>query len=218
MKSTRIGVVALSFAVSILTAAGCGGGGTSTADGSGEPAPQDSAAVVAETSVAVTTAGEPGVVAVVFDTPGADPRPIREYEVPIAARTNRLAMAIDKITYRGVICGFTFRGTAPASPVQVRMTGTKQDGTTFDSGLVDVSWSALDAGTVESGTASDGGWNFSGAANPNRGGPGWVVSLGGVTGEEADAVPQSARCELVSSSPLLPENGPVGYWAGFATN
>jgi hypothetical protein len=165
----------------------------------------------------VTGAAEPGAKAVVFDSPGAEPRPITEYRHPIEAPTSQLAMTIEGITYRGIVCGFTFLGSTPPSPVQIRMTVDKADGSTADSGPVDVRWTAATDDAVTVGSAENADWSFSGAANTNRGAPGWVVSLGGVTPDAEDAVPVGARCTLDADTGFAPEHGPVGYWAGFAT-
>ena len=69
---------------------------------------------------------------------------------------------------------------------------------------------------------SDNGWSFSADAYPNRTGPGWAVSIGAVTGEGDDVIPTAASCTLNAAgssgaAPFVPANGPVGYWAGFAT-
>ena len=156
------------------------------------------------------------VVAVAFDFPGATPRPLKERTVQITRPTATLAMKITAIRYRGVVCGFSLRGARPTSPVTIRLFGAKQSGALFDSGPVTVSWT--NDGTVEAGAAINGGWNFSAEAHPNRGGPGWVVSIGGVAGPTKDAVPKSAGCELTSlTTPFPTTAGPVGYWAGYAT-
>jgi hypothetical protein len=157
------------------------------------------------------------VVRVAFDNPGADPRPIKETDVPITARSKRLALEVTDLAYRGVVCGFTFKGaTRPTSPVEIRMIGTKGNGEKFDSGPVDVSW-LPDATTATTSTSEDNGWAFSADATPNRNGPGWVISLGGVTADSPDAIPKAVRCELTSTTEFPVESGPVGYWAGFAT-
>ena len=170
-------------------------------------------ATITTTTVA---AGAKDVVTIAFDFPGATPRPLTERTVRIARPTAKLAMRITAIRYRGVVCGFSLRGVRPASPVSIRLFGVKQTGAAFDSGPVAVSWT--DDGTVEAGAATNGGWSFSAEAHPNRSGPGWVVSIGGVAGPTRDAIPKSAGCELTSpTTPFSTNAGPVGYWAGYAT-
>ena len=156
------------------------------------------------------------VVDVPYDVPGATPRALRETTVLIYEPTEKLMMRITGISYRGIVCGFSLRGTRPASPVAIRLFGSKQRGAGFDSGAVTVSWA--DDGKAEGGAAGDNGWSFSAEAHPNRNGSGWVVSIGGVTAAAKDAVPKSAGCELTSPThAFLPGAGPIGYWAGYAT-
>jgi len=156
-------------------------------------------------------------IAVTFDAPGADPRPIRETTNAISGSPTSLTMNIDRVTYPGVVCGFSFRGSArPASPVTIRMTG-RMAGVAFDSGLVKVAWTG---DRVSAASASDdaGGWNFLGDATVNRNGAGWVVQLGAVPkGGGKSGKPFAARCTVTSSVAFTAANGPVGYWAGFAT-
>jgi hypothetical protein len=170
----------------------------------------------AETTVVSTkprTASE--AVAVVFDSPGADPRPLRETSVAITAPVKSLRMTISDLTYRGVVCGFTLGGTRPASPLTISISGTIPTGT-FESGPVQVTWT--DDGAVSTANpASSNGWSFSADAYPSRNGPGWAVSIGAVTGEGENVIPSAVTCALDSSAGFVPENGPVGYWAGFAT-
>lgn len=150
----------------------------------------------------------------VFDTPGADPRPLNETPIVIAAPTAVLRMRVADLTYRGVVCGFTFSGTRPASPVMIRVDGTTAAGS-FTSGPVELRWN--DDGTTSADSpSSDNGWSFSADSYPSRNGPGWAVSIGAVTAE-GNPVPTGVTCELRSSVEFVPENGPVGYWAGFAT-
>ena len=163
---------------------------------------------------------DPGRVVVVFDSPGADPRPLKETPVVLTGPTTRLAMAITNLSYRGVVCGFTFAGTRPTSPVTITISGLMNT-SSFTSGEVLIRWS--DAGVVETGQVqSNNGWSFSADAYPNRNGPGWAVSIGAVTGEGNDVVPTAASCTLNAAgssgaASFVPANGPVGYWAGFAT-
>ena len=89
--------------------------------------------------------------------------------------------------------------------------------TSFDSGTLSISWTGLDSDLVKADSGSNNGWSFSSEAHVNRNGPGWVISLGGVTAEAANVVPRNATCELTVAEPLVAANGPVGYWAGFAT-
>jgi hypothetical protein len=157
---------------------------------------------------------------IAFDSPGADPRPIRETDVVLRAHTKRLSMRIIDTTYRGVICGFTFKGTQPQSPVTISMTGTKPDGSRFDSGPLEVTWMAGPNPTnrsVVAGTSSNADWSFNADATPNRNGAGWVVSLGGVTPEGSNVIPKEVVCALSSASEFAIDSGPVGHWAGFAT-
>lgn len=163
---------------------------------------------------------DPNHVMVVFDSPGADPRPLKETPVALTGPTTHLGMSITDLSYRGVVCGFTFTGTRPTSPVTIVVAGKLKAGA-FTSGEVLIRWS--DAGVVETGQVqSDNGWSFSADAYPNRNGPGWAVSIGAVTGEGDDVIPTAASCTLKAAGssgapPFVPANGPVGYWAGFAT-
>jgi hypothetical protein len=103
--------------------------------------------------------------------------------------------------------------------VLIRMTGTKADGTGFDSGPISVAWTLTDPPEVSSGGADSNGWNFLSDANANRSGPGWVVSLGGVTPNVAGSIPKTAACSLEPGvGTFSAANGPIGYWAGFARN
>ena len=170
------------------------------------------------TTTAVPTSTSPnGAIPVIFDAPGADPRPIRETTRPITGSPTSLTMNIAQVTYPGVVCGFSFRGQQrPASPITIRMTG-RMAGVAFDSGLVKVAWTG---DTVSAGSASDdaGGWNFLGDATVNRNNAGWVVQLGAVPkGGDGSQKPSAARCTVTSSVAFTAANGPVGYWAGFAT-
>lgn len=156
------------------------------------------------------------VVPIAFDAPGTNPRPLRETTVIVDKATDTLAMTITGISYRGIVCGFSLRGVRPAPPVTIRLSGTTSAGS-FDSGAVAVSWTPT-AKEATAGAAESHGWSFSAEGHPNRGGPGWVVSIGGVTSPGPSAVPTGARCELRASRPVfVPAAGPVGYWAGFAT-
>jgi hypothetical protein len=180
---------------------------------------ETTSAETTSTTKATAVATDPDAVAVTFDAPKGDPRPIRETMQPIAAPTNRLSMEISGLTYRGVVCGFTFHGEAPPSPLTIRLSGDSGAGP-FDSGALKVSWTELDSDAVTSAAGQDGRWNFSSEAHVDRSGNGWVISLGGVTpadGDEAAAIPRRASCVLEASTPVFtPANGPVGYWASFA--
>lgn len=154
-------------------------------------------------------------ISVVFDTPGADPRPLKETAVAIDAPTPVLRMRVTDLTYRGVVCGFTFTGTRPASPVTIRVAGTTAAGG-FTSGPVGLRW-ADDGTTSADSPSSDNGWSFSADSYPSRNGRGWAVSIGAVTAEGENVNPTGATCELRSGVEFVAENGPVGYWAGFAT-
>ena len=197
--------------------------------------PADSDAVVAATPAdsevveSVATAEGPAPVAVnqitgddlvpvVFDFPDTA-RPIKEVDRPVADGTKRLALKVSGLTYHGVVCGFSIKGTRPESPAIIRMTGTKADGTGFDSGPVSVAWTSTEPPEVSSGGADNNGWNFLSDANANRSGPGWVVSLGGVTPNVAGAIPKTTACSLeLGVGTFSAVNGPIGYWAGFARN
>ena len=125
-------------------------------------------------------------------------------------------MTITAISYRGIVCGFSLRGVRPPSPVSIRLSGKTGAGP-FDSGAVDVSWTDA-AKEATAGAAESHGWSFSAEGHPNRGGPGWVISIGGVTAAGPNAVPSGATCELRAERPVfVPATGPIGYWAGFAT-
>ncbi len=163
-----------------------------------------------------TTSPRKAPVIVTFDAPGASPRPIRETLRPIASPTAELQAEIRAISYRGLVCGFTFRGKRPGGPVTIRVQGTTPNAT-FDSGPLAVAWDVTGRQTTAE-AASRTGWNFAAAANPNRNGPGFVVSVGGLP-PEGSPVPRGATCTLrtVGVQRFAPTNGPVGYWAGFAT-
>jgi hypothetical protein len=158
------------------------------------------------------------LVPVAFDFPDTA-RPIKEVDRPVADGTKRLALKVSGLTYHGVVCGFSIKGTRPESPAIIRMTGTKADGTGFDSGPISVAWTSTEPPEVSSGGSDNNGWNFLSDANPNRSGPGWVVSLGGVTPNVAGAIPKTAACSLeLAVGTFSAVNGPIGYWAGFARN
>lgn len=168
------------------------------------------------TKPSTKTGSATDLIDVEFDTPGKLPRPINEFTVEVTKPVTSLRMNITKLTYRGVVCGFSFRGKAPASPVTITMKGGNKT-VRFDSGKIPVSWKDITSTeTMTAGSASSNGWNFSAEAHPNRSGPGWVVSLGGVTGDGPNTVPTDVVCELHSDTPIDPASGPIGYWAGFA--
>ncbi len=213
------GVASVGTFVVALVLAGCSGSTPDTA------AVDSVVAVTSDpTSVSATKgAAASGAVTVMFDSPGSDPRPLREVPVTIDEPTSELSMQITELTYRGVVCGFTFTGERPPSPVTIEIGGTIATGV-FSSGPVDISWDAAgdaagdSAGLVKTGQPqSDNGWSFSADAYPNRNGPGWAVSIGAVTGEGQNVNPSAATCRLRSTTPFVAANGPVGYWAGFAT-
>jgi hypothetical protein len=155
------------------------------------------------------------VVTVAFDSPGADPRPLREVAVSIAAPVKALRMRVTDLTYRGVVCGFTLAGDRPTSPLTISVEGSIPSGS-FSSGPATVSWT-VDGAVDATAPASNNGWSFSADAYPSRNGPGWAVSIGAVTGEGDSVIPTSVSCELRSDLGFVAANGPVGYWAGFAT-
>jgi hypothetical protein len=168
------------------------------------------------TSTIQIVLGAAPTVDVAFDAPGELPRPIHETDLVLEKPSNKLSMNISAITYRGVVCGFSFKGTRPVSPVTIQMKGTKSNDEMFDSGPINVEWEP-NAVVANAGTGANNGWSFSANAAPNRSGPGWVISLGGVTPEAENAVPTSVGCELATGGAFDPANGPIGHWAGFAT-
>jgi hypothetical protein len=172
----------------------------------------------ATTVVGAKHAAPKGAVAVVFDRPGNTPRPLRETVVAIKGTPKTLTMTVEKITYKGVACGFTFRGARPASPVTIRMTGTAPNGG-FDSGDLQVEWqpdSKQETSSASSGDSKQ-GWSFLSAANTDRSdATRWVVSMGSVP-QDPKNVPRTVICALSSAVGFAGANGPVGYWAGFAT-
>jgi hypothetical protein len=153
---------------------------------------------------------------VVFDTPGSTPRPLKEVTAPITGSPTSLEMDISQVTYPGAVCGFSFRGQRPASPVTIRMWGTVA-GTAFDSGELTVAWEPAGRASTEAGSSSDrrSGWSFLSDAVPNRNGPGWVVQVAGVP--QAKSLPSTMRCRITGTRAFRSANGPVGHWAGFAT-
>jgi hypothetical protein len=162
----------------------------------------------------------PSAVNVTFDAARNDARPLKETSVPVNEDTDVLAMKITGFSYRGVICGFSLTGEAPPSPLTIRQFVRTPAGT-FDSGPIDVSWTSVADENVTAGTGQSGTWNFNAEAHVNRSGPGWVVSIGGVTpsigADEHEAIPTDGGCELRSAKKVFtPKVGPVGYWAGFA--
>jgi hypothetical protein len=159
-------------------------------------------------------------VTVDFDTPGSTPRPLKEVTVTVSSPVTTLDMEITKVSYAGATCGFSFRGTRPPSPVKVRIwgaTGSGADAVAFDSGPLAVAWepAGTRATSADSGSDKAAGWNFLADAVPNRNGPGWVVQAAGVP-QKKDK-PTTLRCSLTSEAPITSANGPIGYWAGFAT-
>jgi hypothetical protein len=165
-----------------------------------------------------TNSATPSVagVRIAFDQPGDSPRPLRETTVTIAQPTSSLSMEITAVSYPGVLCGFSFRGSRPISPVTIRLQG-RSDTVSIDSGELEVAWAASGERAESAGSSTDrgSGWNFLADAVPNRTGPGWVVQIAGVPQDKK--IPTAMRCSLTSSKPLTKANGPVGYWAGFAT-
>jgi hypothetical protein len=162
----------------------------------------------------------PSAVVVAYDAGRNEARPLNETVVPITANSDVLAMKITGFSYRGVICGFSITGDAPPSPLTIRQFVRTPAGT-FDSGPIDVTWKSLADDSVTAGTGQSGTWNFNAEAHVNRSGPGWVVSIGGVTpsigDDETDAIPTDGGCELRSAKKVFTTKvGPIGYWAGFA--
>lgn len=234
--SATISAALLALALTACTSSG--GSSPGTASGTATPETTAAAPTAPSATEPVTTAASsqvseaagsngavgtavPGAsaaaVQVAFDTPGADPRPLKETTVDITGTPSVLAMDITGISYRGLVCGFTFRGTQrPSSPVTIRMTGTA-GGLAFDSGQVKVAWTG-DQVTADAAADEKGGWNFLSDATPSRNGQGWVVQLGAIPkSTDSKELPSSAGCTLTSPTALGAANGPVGYWAGFAT-
>ena len=203
---------------------------TGTGDTASESVTEDSTDLVPPTPADESVASQAPVAAPVNQITGDDlvevkfdfpdtPRALNEVERPIADGTKRLALKVSRLTYHGVVCGFSIKGARPESPALIRMTGTKADGTGFDSGAVSVAWTSTEPPQVSSGGADNNEWNFLSDANVNRSGPGWVVSLGGVTPDGPDSIPTSAACSLeLGTGTFSSANGPIGYWAGFARN
>jgi hypothetical protein len=178
----------------------------------------EDATIGGATPAAVSQITGDDLVGVTFDFPDT-PRSIKEVDRTVADGTKRLAMKVSGLTYHGVVCGFSIKGSRPESPVLIRMSGTKADGTGFDSGPISVAWTSSEPPEVSSGGADNNGWNFLSDANPNRSGPGWVVSLGGVTPAGPGSIPKTMACSLEPGvGTFSAVNGPIGYWAGFARN
>jgi hypothetical protein len=185
-----------------------------------ESTAESTAESVVPTPSAPPISHRPDAVVVPFDAARNEARPLKETVKPIASPTDVLSMKITGIAYRGLICGFSFQGDAPAAPVTIQQRVQSPAGT-YDSGPIAVSWTGLDDATVEAGSSQDQSWNFSAEAHRNRSGPGWVVSIGGVTasigGDDAPITPTDASCEIRSAEKVFVARvGPVGYWAGFA--
>jgi hypothetical protein len=177
-------------------------------------------AMPAETTAPAAFVHLPEAVSVAFDAARNDARPLKETVLPVTDATDVLAMKITGFSYRGVICGFSLTGEAPPSPLTIRQFVRTPSGT-FDSGPIDVTWTSLTDDAVSAGTAQNGSWNFNAEAHVNRSGPGWVVSIGGVTpsiaADDTAATPTDGGCELRSANKVFTaKTGPVGYWAGFA--
>jgi hypothetical protein len=177
-------------------------------------------AMPAETTAPAAFVHLPEAVSVAFDAARNDARPLKETVLPVTDATDVLAMKITGFSYRGVICGFSLTGEAPPSPLTIRQFVRTPSGT-FDSGPIDVTWTSLTDDAVSAGTAQNGSWNFNAEAHVNRSGPGWVVSIGGVTpsiaADDIAATPTDGGCELRSANKVFTaKTGPVGYWAGFA--
>ena len=159
-----------------------------------------------------------GAIKVTFDRPGKSPRPIREKVVALRTPATTLTMTIEKVTYPGMVCGFTFHGARPPSPVTIRVQGATRRGP-FDSGELAVAWQPTSPQETSSASSGDSGsgWSFLSAANVDRStGSGWVVSVGAVAQDKAN-IPTAATCALTAPVAFARANGPVGYWAGFAT-
>lgn len=158
-------------------------------------------------------------VPVAFDATRNERRPLKETVVALAAPTDVLAMRVSGFNYRGLICGFSILGEAPPSPVTIRQF-VKSPAGVFDSGPIEVSWTKLDDASAFGGVGQSDSWNYSAEAHVNRSGPGWVVSLGGVTApgtDEVSVTPTEGGCELRAAGKVFtPSTGPIGYWAGFA--
>ena len=141
---------------------------------------------------------------------------LKETLVPLKTPTRSVDMLVDKITYAGVVCGFSFTGAdRPVPPVTFRMQLEAADGSVVDA-TVDVDWTG---DQEKAGSASIGGWNFLSDAQVNRNGPGWVVQVGAIPvgGGKGKPAPKRALCTLSSTVEMPVSVGPVAYWAGFAT-
>ncbi len=157
-----------------------------------------------------------GAVAIEYDESKIDdPRPLKETPVTLKAPSKQLTVDISKITYSGIVCGFTFTGEQPPSPISITMSVEQSDGTVA-SGKVPMEWTGTEDKT---GGASDTGWDFLGDAQANRLGPGWVVQVGAIPkgGGQGVTPPKRARCVLDSANEIPVASGPVNIWAGFAT-
>ena len=157
-------------------------------------------------------------VAVTFDNPGSAPRPIKEKVLAIRSPRSSFSMIVAKVSYPGLVCGFTFKGVRPPGPATIRITGMGKTGR-FDSGELRVTWDANSKQETSSASSGDAasGWSFLSAANVDRStNAGWVVSAGAVPQDKSN-LPTSVVCAMKTTTPVAATSGPVGYWAGFAT-
>jgi hypothetical protein len=175
---------------------------------------------VGDTSADATTSAQAitipaDAVAIDYFVASGDAPLLKETLVPLSAPTKSVAMIVNKITYAGVVCGFSFTGPdRPKPPLAFRMQIEQADGTVTDA-TVDVDWDG-DAEKAASATAP--GWSFLSDAQVNRNGPGWVVQVGAVAtagGKNVDS-PKRALCTATSETEMPVSVGPVAYWAGFA--
>ncbi len=207
--------------VSVLLLAGCTSKSTPAESSSTETSIETSI----ETSVVpegTTVKGATGLVApddaVAIDYFVAKDNPplLKETLVDMKKPTKSVSMLVDKITYAGVVCGFSFTGKdRPVSPVSFRFQIENADLTIVDESI-EVKWVG-DEQEVSAGGGS--GWNFTGDAQVNRNGPGWVVQVGAIPigGGKGKAAPKRALCTLTSGTEMPVTVGPIAYWAGFAT-
>ncbi len=141
---------------------------------------------------------------------------LKETLVDLKAPTKSVTMLVDKITYAGVVCGFSFTGAdRPVPPLKFNIKIEPASGPLVDA-TVDVDWTG---DTEKAGSAAIEGWNFLSDAQLNRNGPGWVVQVGAIPvgGGQGKVSPKRALCTVTSSVDMPISVGPVAYWAGFAT-
>ncbi len=187
------------------------------------PTPSENSAGGSGDSTADTTATQAAQLPVPADAVLIDyfvakgPAPLlKETLVPLQAPTKSVSMLVDKITYAGVVCGFSFTGAdRPVPPLQFNIKIETGTGPLVDA-TVEVGW---DGNTEKAGSAAVDGWNFLSDAQINRNGPGWVVQVGAIPvgGGQGKVSPKRALCTVSSAVEMPVSVGPIAYWAGFAT-